>query len=303
MENKKIWLEAVLSGSYTKSVQSKIPMSISEIVSEGLSCAKAGASVLRVTAFNEKTGIIDSRAETYARIIEGIRTKVDAIVYPQAIPLKFDSSASKVKPLDRLAFAKKLAAEGLIEWISITPGSSNITHYDDLRNDNPGVISLNPEDHIRAGLELAKNYKLHPSFEILDPSSMRLGASLNWREESPVAVYRLVFSQGFPAGFPLEDYALTAHLNLLDQVAPGAPWIISGLDADIMPMIPRVIMEGGHISVGLGNEPMGTDKSNLQIVSEAAEAIKNSGGELASGEEIRDALGGIRKNPELLNPR
>lgn len=99
-----------------------------------------------------------------------------------------------------------------------------------------------------------------------------------------------MFSRGFTFGFPPEDYGVTAYLNLLDQVAPGANWMISGLDVDVLPLIPRALMEGGHVRVGLEDAPFGSDKSNLEWVEEAAQRIRDAGGELASAMDVRAAL-------------
>lgn len=56
------------------------------IVAEGIAAAEAGAAILRFHAYDEATGRQRDNREPYARIIEGIRTRVDAIAYP-TIPL------------------------------------------------------------------------------------------------------------------------------------------------------------------------------------------------------------------------
>jgi len=114
-----------------------------------------------------------------------------------------------------------------------------------------------------------------------------LGATLHWREATPDPIYRLMFSSGFTFGFPPEDYAMTAYLNLLDQVAPGCNWMVSGLDVNVIPLIPRIVMEGGHVRVGLQDAPFGSEKTNCELVEEAANAIELSGGDLAKAGEVR----------------
>ena len=300
MENSKTWLEVTLSGSSTRELQANIPLTVNEIIEEGLKCAGEGAGIINVTAFDEKTGGVSNDPDDYSKIIEGIRTKVDAIVYPHALAFKANPSSPKENSSPSIELTEKLCQRGHLEWISVNPGSTNIAHYDELRADTVGVTRINLEADVRTALKLAKAEKLHPTFEIFGPGSIRMGASLNWREDSPVAVYRLVFSSGFALGFPPEDYGLTAYLNLLDQVAPGAPWMISGMDAEVASMIPRAVLEGGHVRVGLGDAPFGSELSNLDIVTNSCREIENSGGTVGSGEDIRNALGGIRKNPELM---
>jgi uncharacterized protein (DUF849 family) len=55
-------------------------------------------------------------------------------------------------------------------------------------------------------------------------------------------------------------------------------------------MIPRVVMEGGHVRVGLEDAPFDSERSNLQWVEAAVKAIDNSGGELASAADVRAVL-------------
>jgi uncharacterized protein (DUF849 family) len=100
-----------------------------------------------------------------------------------------------------------------------------------------------------------------------------------------------MFSSGYTFSFPPEDYALTAYLKLLDQVAPGAKWMVAGLQVDVLPMIARAVAEGGHVRVGLEDAPWGSEKSNVDWVREAAQRIENAGSTLATAEEVRAALG------------
>ncbi len=299
MDTSKTWLEVCLNGGCSPDLQPNIPFSFDEIVNESLACVEAGAGIICVAAYDQKSGKVATDADIYSKIIEGIRTKVDTIVYPHPINLR-QNDLIPIEEDDRLKLAEILGERGLLDWVNVTPGSNNITHYDEVRLDKAGIVNINTETQIRSALGMAKKFKAHPSYQIFDPGAIRMGASLNWREGSPVAVYRFVFSSGFPLGFPPEDYGLTAYLNLLDQVAPGAPWMISGLDADIAPLIPRAVLEGGHVRVGLGDAPLGTDLKNIDMVKKAVADIESSGGNLATGDEIRDALGGIRKNPELM---
>ncbi|MGH8597891.1 MAG: 3-keto-5-aminohexanoate cleavage protein, partial [Gammaproteobacteria bacterium] len=78
----KTWLEVALNGSWSRQRQSGIPIKIEEIVQQGVDCAKAGASIVHVHAYDEASGRQKDDAKLYARIIESIRAKVDAIVYP-----------------------------------------------------------------------------------------------------------------------------------------------------------------------------------------------------------------------------
>lgn len=287
---KKTWLEVALNGPWSRKRQPGIPVAIDEIVRQGVDCVKAGAAIVHVHAYDEASGRQKDDADLYARIIEGIHAKVDAIVYP-TIPLPGVPGMPAIQtPSQRFAHVEELAKRGLIEWAAIDPGSVNFAHYDELREDKSGFVYVNTEEHVRHGLRLAMRHGYHPSYAIYEPGFARLGASLHWRESCPAPVYRFMFSGGFTFSFPPEDYGLTAYLKLLDQVAPGAQWMVAGLDVDIVSLIPRAVMEGGHVRVGLEDAPFGCEKTNVRLVEEAAQIIVNCGAELADATQVRVAL-------------
>jgi 3-keto-5-aminohexanoate cleavage enzyme len=91
-------------------------------------------------------------------------------------------------------------------------------------------------------------------------------------------------------GFPPKPYALSAYLALLEEEAPGAPWMIAGVGADIRPLIGETVRRGGHVRVGLEDAPLGTKAGNLAIVEEAVRMVRDHGGEPASPGEMRQAL-------------
>lgn len=287
---RKTWLEVALNGPWGRGRQPRVPIAIDEIVSEGIACAEAGASIIHVHAFDVQTGRQRDDWELYAKIIAGIRNRVDAIVYP-TIP--FLGSGNPPTPLDaqqRFAHVEELAKRGLIEWAVVDPGSCNITHWDEIQQDKPGFVYANSEEQIRHGLTLARRHQFTPAYAIYEPGFLRLGSALHWRESSPAPVYRFMFSSDYSFGFPPEDFGLTAYLHLLDRLAPGAAWMVGGLGVDILPMIPRAVVEGGHVRVGLEDAPFGTDRSNLELVVDAAERIRNMGAQLATAADVRAAL-------------
>jgi uncharacterized protein (DUF849 family) len=88
-------------------------------------------------------------------------------------------------------------------------------------------------------------------------------------------------------GFPPKLYALAAYLSLLEEEAPGAPWMITGVSADIRPLIGETVRRGGHVRVGLEDAPLGTKASNLELVEEAVRMMREHGGEPATPAEMR----------------
>jgi uncharacterized protein (DUF849 family) len=272
----KTWLEVALNGPWGKARQSGIPVRIADIVAEGIACALEGAAIVHVHAYDEASGRQQDSADLYARIIEGIRAKVDCIVYP-TIPFADVAMPSQ----QRFAAIEELGRRGLLEWAVVDPGSVNLG----------AMVYLNPDEHIRHGLALAGRFGFHPGYAIYEPGFLRLGAALA-RELTglPQPVYRLMFSQGFRFGFPPAEYALDAYLRLLQDEAPGAPWMAAGLAVDVLGLAAAAVRRGGHLRVGLEDAPFGSRRSNLDWVRAGRQAVERAGGEIASAAEVRAAL-------------
>jgi uncharacterized protein (DUF849 family) len=270
------WLEVALNGGWGRHRQPCIPVTIESIIAEGVACAREGAAIVHVHAYDEASGRQRDDADVYVRIIEGIRKCCDCIVYP-TIPLGGDTSAAA-----RFAAIEGLARRGLLECAVVDPGSVNIAGY----------VYLNSDEHIRHGLALAARYRFHPGYAIYEPGFLRLGAKLARETAAPQPIYRFMFSQGLSFGFPPAEYALEAYLRLLAEVAPGSPWMVAGLDVDILPLAGVAATRGGHVRVGLEDAPLGSTRSNLEWVQAARGAILAAGSSLASPAEVRRALNG-----------
>jgi 3-keto-5-aminohexanoate cleavage enzyme len=288
----KTWIEVSLNGPWSRDRQPGIPISVRDIVAEGIACARAGAAIVHVHAYDEKTGRQKDDADLYTAIIEGIREKEDVVVYP-TLPFAGSVDAPQMMtPQQRYAHTETLCKRGLLEWSVVDPGSTNITRLADIPKGTEGFVYANPESHIRLGLELAVRYRYHPGYALYEPGFVRLGAALERAyPQVPQCIYRFMFSDGLSFGFPPRRYGLDAFLQLLAEEAPHAPWMIAGLDVDITPLIVYAAERGGHIRVGLEDAPFGTTKSNVQLVEQAVGLIRSVGKEPATIREIRQALG------------
>lgn len=270
------WLEVALNGPWGREMQPGIPVRIADIVEQGVACAQEGAAIVHVHAYDEASGRQRDDADLYARIIDGIRAKVDCIVYP-TIPFGGEHTAQT-----RFAAIAALAERGLLEWAVVDPGSVNIDK----------LVYANPYDHIQHGLALAARHRFHPGYAIYEPGFLRMGAALARAAAVPQPIYRFMFSEGFAFGFPPAAYALDAYRRLLADEAPGAPWMVAGLAVDILPLAGLAAARGGHVRVGLEDAPLGSARSNIEWAREARRAIEGAGHSLASAKEVRRALKG-----------
>jgi len=285
------WIEAALNGPWSRKRQQGIPDTVAAIVADGIACANAGACIVHVHAY-DGGGPQTFDWQVYARVIEGIRAKIDVPVYPSIPsagigtgPLPDDASA-------RFAHVEQLAARGLLEFAVIDPGSVNFTELDAGPETLAALTYLNPEAHVRHALAFAVRYGFHPAYAIYEPGFTRAGAALARAMRTKVPIYRLMFSETFAFGFPPEPYALEAHRTLLAAEAPGAPWMVAGLGVNIRPLISEAVRHGGHVRVGLEDAPFGIATTNIALVEEAVGLVRAAGGEPATVAEMRAMLAG-----------
>jgi uncharacterized protein (DUF849 family) len=286
----KVWIEAALNGAWTRERQPTIPVTIDEIVADGIAAAEAGAAIVHLHAYDAATGRQRDDYDIYAPIIEGIRAKTDAIVYP-TLPIAGSGYAGDLRTAqERYAHVEQLAQAGLVEWAAIDSGSAVFTRFDEIARGEAGFTYLNPDDHFREGMRVAGQYAVRPSYAIYEAGCARLGAATAAAMPSvPTPIYRFMFAEEFCFGFPPKPNYLDAHLALLDEVAAGAPWMVAGLGVDIRPLIAPAVERGGHIRVGLEDRPWGARETNSALVEEAVKLVRAAGGEPATAAEVRVA--------------
>jgi len=280
---RKVWIEVALNGPWSRAHQPGIPDTVDSIIAEGVACAKAGACIVHVHAY-DGGGPQTFDWRVYARVIEGIRAVIDVPVYP-SIPMGAGMTAE-----ERFAHVEALAVRGLLEFAVVDPGSVNFTTLSPRRE--PAQTYLNTEADIRHGLALAARHGFHPAYAIYEPGFTRAGAALARQARAKTPIYRFMFSQTFAFGFPPEPWALEAHLSLLAAEAPGAPWMIAGLGVDTRALIPQAVARGGHLRIGLEDTPFGCDSGNVALVEDAVRRVREAGAEPATVEEMRAELAG-----------
>jgi uncharacterized protein (DUF849 family) len=285
---KKTWIEVALNGAWTRRLQPNIPVTAAEIIKEGVACVKAGAAVVHTHTLDPGTGKQNNSVENCVAFMDGIRSQVDAIVYPTAVPIPMPNDW-----MQRYTTTVELRKRGLLEWGVLDPGSVNFylssASGPSLFGDD-GVYH-NPNGALELGMELAVKHQFHPAYACYEPGFVRQGAVLHRKHPTaPVPVYRFMFSSGFTFSFPPEEWALEAYVKLVEQVAPGAPWMAAGLAVDVIPLIPKIVALGGHVRVGLEDTTFQSPRTNVELVNAAVTAIQKAGGEPATATEIRASL-------------
>jgi 3-keto-5-aminohexanoate cleavage enzyme len=285
---KKTCIEVAVNGASTRKVQPRIPVLASEIIDEGVACITAGAAVIHAHTLDVGTGKQNGDVDNCAAFIKGIREQIDAIVYPTIVGRPDPSN-----PAWLWAPTVELAKRELLEWGFLDPGSVNFCFIESDESSLMGgsgvYVNTNAALEIASGL--AAEHRFHPAYACYEPGFVRHGALLHRRDPTmPVPIYRFMFSSGMTFSFPPEPWALEAYVKLLNNVAPGSPWMVAGLAVDVLSLIPTVVALGGGVRVGLEDAPFGTQRSNVELVDAAVDAIQKAGSEPATTAEVRAEL-------------
>lgn len=277
--SKPVWLEVALNGGAGQRLQPGIPVTPKAIIREAIDCAQAGAAIIHLHAYDDAGRPVED-ADRYSHIIEGVRSRCDAVVYPT---LKLTGSAE-----ERFAPIRVLMDRGLLECGVIDPGSVNLAHRKQLKSDSPGFVYANSPGLIREGLQLADEGGWRPAFAIYEPGFARLGAALAAdRPGLKTPIYRIMFSDHLLFGMPPTPASLAFYAQFLEATAPGAPWMLSGLDAEVSHLLGPALALGAHLRVGLEDAPLGIALRNLDLVERALAAIARSERPLATAADVR----------------
>lgn len=285
---RKTWIEVAVNGASTRRLQPRIPVLAREIINEGVACVQAGAAVIHAHTLDPDSSRQNGDVDNCAEFMNGIRERVDAIVYPTVI-----STPNPSNPAWLWEPTVALAKRGILEWGFLDPGSVNFRSVD---QDGPALIGdngvyINTNQSLEIAADLAVEHRFHPAYACYEPGFVRMGALLHRRHPTmPTPIYRFMLSTGMTFSFPPEPWAVEAYVKLLAQTAPGSPWMIAGLAVDVLPLIPIAVPLGGGVRVGLEDAPYGTQRSNAELVDAAVNAIQKAGSEPATAAEVRAEL-------------
>ncbi|AEA24700.1 3-keto-5-aminohexanoate cleavage protein [Pseudonocardia benzenivorans] len=83
MDSGKVIVTCALTGGMTVPAQSPaIPVTVAQIIEEGVAAAEAGAAVLHIHVREESTGRPVQDVELFTRVVEGLRERTDAVLQP-----------------------------------------------------------------------------------------------------------------------------------------------------------------------------------------------------------------------------
>ena len=264
---------AVVGSGPTKEMNPAVPYTPKDIAQAAIESGRAGASIAHIHVRDPETGIVCSRLELFAEVVDRIRQESDILI-------NLTTSGGNIP-------GKNIIEERL-EPVTLKPEICSL----DVGSLNFGDrMFLNPPEWSRAAAKRMREQGIKPEIEVFDAGHIRQALHLIGEGlfEDPPYI-QLCMGAGW--GIEATPDNMLFMRNLLP---PDIPWSVMGVGRTQLPMITMGIILGGHIRVGFEDNIYLRRgvllKSNAQMVEVAVNLVEQLQGEVATPSDARAILG------------
>jgi uncharacterized protein (DUF849 family) len=283
-------IESALNGITSRRHNPRVPVTAEELAAAAITCVDAGATIVH-THSQDPTAHPEARTEEYAECYRAVlEERPGTILYP--------TTGIGTTVADRYAHVSMLASEGLIRATFVDPGSVNLggAGADGLP---PPIeyVYANTFADIRYAFDLAVRHQLGPSIALFEPGFLQVVLAYYEAGALPSGtLVKLYFAAGgylTPGralwGVPPIPEGLDLYLAMLaDTSIPWAVAVVGG-DALAAPITRLALERGGHLRIGLEDDPTAPD--NRELVERATELCAEVGRPVATLVEAETLLG------------
>ncbi len=287
----KLIIEARINEYQSRDRNPNVPWLADEIAEDAARCRDEGASVVHFHGRNAD-GSPDHSAATYADAIRKVRAKSDILVHPTLGFVTLDAG-----PEERLATVMALCKDPATrpDFAPIDMGSVNVDWYDptNRRFDTKGLIYRNGTDTLEYFARHITAAGLKPYLVAWNVSFIRQATAFMDMGRLPEPAYMLLLlSDGIMlAGHPGTPEGLDAHTTFLPK-DKSVVWTACNFNGDLFRVTEKIIAEGGHISIGLGDYPYAEHgkPSNAELIRKVRRQAEAAGRGVATVAETREIL-------------
>jgi 3-keto-5-aminohexanoate cleavage enzyme len=252
----------------TKKNNPNVPIRPDEIIQTGISCEKAGASIIHIHARNPVDETASTDFQIFKEIYQGLKQETNLILQ---ISTGGRAGMEYEKRSERLSLKPEMA--------SLTTGSVNF----------PSSVYANSPDLIKSLAMDMKTHGIKPEIEIFDVSMIQ--NALYLADQGLMAQpLHFDFVMGLKGAIPATIENL---VHLKNSIPPKATWTVAGIGAYQLPMGIHAIAMGGHVRVGLEDciyFSKGKLASNEQLIKRIVQVSEIMGREIATPDEARKIL-------------
>jgi 3-keto-5-aminohexanoate cleavage enzyme len=268
-----------------------LPYTPEEIIDDAVAAADAGASILHWHARDPRTGEPSSDLDLYQAVVDGVRAKTDLLLHPT---LGYtDTRAENLEERVRHVIRTDVEPHRRIDIAPLDFGTLNADLWDP---DTSSFLSgdsvyLNTIAKLTRALELFKQHGIFVYCSCWNIGQIR---TARFFQESGLLGGNVFWVFAFtgdrlPGGTPPTLPALLAGIAAIPN---GAPWSAYCYHGDAMQLAAWTITLGGHIALGLGDDPyirFGAPR-NADLVRRVAAMAETLGRPVATPAEAREIL-------------
>ena len=288
----KLIIAVGLNENVSRAQNPNVPITPEEIAADVAACLAAGASVIHLHARDPRSGApMMNDPEQYRAIFRAIRRVADIPCYP-TYPVHV-GAAERYRHVVALAEDPECG----LEIAPVIAGTTNLVFLDPTTGGFPATdleqtVLFNPYSYMLHHLELARKHDLWVSHDVFEPGMVRNAIAL-WRMGLYVRPMLLKFfmAESCPFGFPPEARFLEALTGMLPADL-DCEWLFLPFGvphARARELWTWAIENGGHVRVGLGDNPAGEGylPTNAERVREMVDLARRLGREVATVADVR----------------
>ncbi len=266
------------------------PYSPKEIIQEAVRAWEAGASIFHWHGRDPISGKWLNDTELYLEVIEGIRAKTDLIIDPT---LGYITTQNRVQDRVRHILAAIANPALGVDMVPLEFGSLNVDFWDPQTKQFKTFdqVYANSRAHIQDLLNILKENNVYVSCACWDIGQIRTARCF----QEMGLLSRNTFWEFVFTGEIMPSGILPTLPNLqavVDSIPAGDPWLVMCWNGDVMHLAAWAITMGGHIGIGLGDDPYIRfgQPHNGELVEKVAKMAHTLGREVATPAQTREIL-------------
>jgi 3-keto-5-aminohexanoate cleavage enzyme len=266
------------------------PYSPKEIIQEAVRAWEAGASIFHWHGRDPISGKWLNDTELYLEVIEGIRAKTDLIIDPT---LGYITTQNRVQDRVRHILAAIANPALGVDMVPLEFGSLNVDFWDPQTKQFKTFdqVYANSRTHIQDLLNILKENNVYVSCACWDIGQIRTARCF----QEMGLLSRNTFWEFVFTGEIMPSGILPTLPNLqavVDSIPAGDPWLVMCWNGDVMHLAAWAITMGGHVGIGLGDDPYIRfgKPHNGELVEKVAKMAHTLGREVATPAQTREIL-------------
>jgi len=267
-----------------------IPYGAEQIVQDALACAQNGSAMYHWHGRGHDGIDRPDDFQLHQQVVRGIRAASDMVLHPT---LGFTSTQGDAA--GRTATVLKLMQDPRtsVDIVPVDFGAVVTDLWDDQRKEfrTGDQLLVNRTAYLEALLTILQANSIRVMAVVWSPGAVR--TALRCRERGLLdgpTFWQLGFTgEAQPGGIPATERQLDAFL---EWIPADEPWTIHVREGDGLPMAVAAAMRGGHVSIGLGDDPYDRlgRPSNPDLVQRIADVAQTIGRDVASVADARTIL-------------